>query len=301
MVKINKNKLTIFTPTYNRKKTLERLYKSLLEQTNKDFEWIIVDDGSTDNTEQYINELIKEGNLLIKYFKQENQGKMIAHNRGVKEAKGELFTCVDSDDYLNKNAVETIIKVWNKVDKNECTGIVALKISENNKPVGTYMPDNVKYSTLLDLYEKYKFIGDTMLIYKTKIIQKYEFPKIEGEKFIPESYLYDKIDLDGKLYLLNEGLYICEYLSDGYSANINNVIRNNPKGYILYAKQRMELATKYKDKLKAAAKYVLGNWLANKRGYIKESKYKILTILAIPLAYIVYIERYNKRRNNIER
>ena len=116
--------ITVFTPTYNRAYILPRLYKSLLRQTNKQFEWIIVDDGSTDNTEEKVNNWIKENKIKIKYYKQENQGKMIAHNKGVEKSEGELFVCVDSDDYLTDNAIEIITKKWLKVRKiNDCIGI----------------------------------------------------------------------------------------------------------------------------------------------------------------------------------
>lgn len=287
--------LTIFTPTYNRGYIIERLHKSLLKQTSKNFEWIIVDDGSNDNTEELVDKWIKEKIINIKYYKQENQGKMIAHNKGVKEATGELFVCVDSDDYLKENAVEIILGTWKKIDKTKCTGIVSLRLKQDGTPVGTYMPQKTEYSTLMDLYEKYKFRGDTALIYKTEVIRKYEFPKIEGEKFIPETYLYDKIDLEGKLYLLNEGLYVCEYLEDGYSHNIINITRNNPNGYILFARQRMKLAKKMKTRIRATAQYILGNWFANNKNYIKTSINPILTILVQPLAYIVYIKRYKNK------
>ncbi len=286
--------VTIFTPTYNRAYILSRVYESLLKQTNKNFEWIIVDDGSKDNTEELVKKWIEEKKIQIRYFKQTNQGKMMAHNKGVKEAKGELFVCVDSDDYLINEAVEIIERKWKneKLVKN-CVGLIGTKIFENGNTVGgTNMPKNIEYTTLQKLYLKYKFKGDTTLVFRTNIIKKYEFPKIEGEKFIPEGYIYDQIDQEGELAIIQEGICVCEYLEDGYTANSAKMIRDNPKGYILVAEQKLKFAKGIKQKLKMCAKIVLGNWLAKQKGYIKKSSHKILMILSIPLAYYVYLKKY---------
>ena len=286
--------ITIFTPTYNRAYILPQLYNSLIKQNNNNFEWIIVDDGSTDSTKEIVDKWIKEKKIVIRYFYQENQGKPIAHNCGVKNAKGELFVCVDSDDYLTENAVKTILDKWRKIKySKDCTGIVGMRITENGMPVGTLIP-KIQYSTLDDLYTKYKYKGDTILIFRTEIIKKYLFPKIEGEKFIPETYLYDKIDQEGKLATIQEGIYICKYLEDGYTANTINIIKNNPKGYALCAKQKIQVTQSYRNKFKFCAKYVLGNILANEKGYIHKSPEKILTILSIPFAYSIYYKKYYK-------
>ena len=291
--------LTIFTPTYNRAYILDRLYKSLLRQTNRDFEWIIVDDGSTDNTETLVKRWMDEQKIIIHYLKQENQGKPIAHNLGVKESNGELFTCVDSDDYLTENAVELIVNKWHNVKEiKQCVGIVGKRIFKDGRNSGTDMPKDIKFSTLSDLYSKYKFKGDTILIFKSEEVKKYEFPKIAGEKFIPETYLYDKIDQDGKLAIIQEGIYVCEYLQDGYTANAVKLIKNNPHGYILMAKQRLEVSKDLKSKIKSSAQIVLGSWLAKEKGYIKNSPNKLIMIISIPFAYIVYVKKY---KNNMEK
>lgn len=287
--------ITVFTPTYNREYKLPQLYNSLICQTNKDFEWIIVDDGSTDNTESLVASWINENKIKIRYYKQENQGKQIAHNKGVLESKGELFICVDSDDYLKEMAIEIIEKSWNNHRGNtNCVGMVAAKILKNNETVGTDMPKNVNYSTLQDLYYKYKHKGDTALIYRCEIIKKYQFPKINGEKFIPETYLYNQIDQDGKLAIIYDKFYVCEYLEDGYTSNSAKLIKNNPIGYILSAEIAKKYANTFKAKIKATARIVLGNWLANKKGYFKSSDEKIMIILATPLAFIIYLKKYRK-------
>jgi len=290
--------LTIFTPTYNRGYIIDRLYNSLLHQTNYNFEWLIVDDGSTDDTKCLIEQWKNEKKINIRYYYQENQGKPIAHNLGVEKAKGDIFVCVDSDDYLTEDAVDIIIQEYEKIKEEEqCTGIVGNRITKEGQPIGTTMPQTIQYSTLYDLYNKYKYKGDTILVYKLQIIRKYKFPKINGEKFIPETYLYDKIDSDGKLKIINDGIYVCEYLEDGYTNNSAKLIKNNPKGYIICAKQRMEIAKTFYIRLKACAQYVLGNWLDGNKHYINKSPKKITTILSIPFAWYMYIKKYKDGGN----
>lgn len=290
--------ITIFTPTYNRGYILERLYNSLKNQTSKDFEWIIVDDGSTDDTTSIINNWKKENEILIRYYKQENQGKPIAHNLGVEKANGELFLCVDSDDWLKSNAIEIILNFWRENEKDEIIGIVSPRIDKKDNYIGKSLSKNVKEATLFDFYDKYGLKGDTMLIYDTSIIKKYKFPKINGEKFIPEAYLYDKLDQEGKMIFLDKKLYICEYLQDGYSNNAKKIIKQNPNGYIIYAENRMNVAKSIKQKYKAAAQYVLGKWLANKKIKLLREKNKFIKLLAIPAAYIIYLKYYKKLGEN---
>lgn len=287
--------LTVFTPTYNRAYILPRLYESLLKQTDKNFEWVIVNDGSTDNTKKIIEEWIEKDKIVIRYYEQENQGKQVAHNKGVEKAKGEIFTCVDSDDFLVDNAVEIINSKWDECKSNNmCIGIVGTCIGLDGKPVGTGMPLNIKNSTLRNLYNKYKYKGDTILVYRTETLKKYKFPKIKGEKFIPETYLYNMLDQEGELAVIKDGIYVCEYLEDGYTHNSIKLISNNPKGYILVAEQEYGLAKSLREKMKAATKVMLGNKLAKNRGDMVKKKSGIWFILANPLAKIIYNKRYKK-------
>ena len=242
--------LTVFTPTYNRAYILPRLYESLLKQTDRNFEWVIVNDGSTDNTRELVKEWINENKFTIRYYEQENQGKPMAHNMGVEMSSGEIFTCVDSDDFLTDNAIEIINRKWNECKKEKkCIGIVGTRIKLDGQPVGSGIIPGVQNSTLYDLYNKHKYTGDTILVYKTEILKKYKFPKIEGEKFIPETYLYNQLDAEGELATIKDGVYVCEYLNDGYTNNSVKLINNNPKGYILAAEQELTIAKKIEERL----------------------------------------------------
>lgn len=292
------NLLTIFTPTYNRGYTLNKLYNSLINQTNKNFTWLIVDDGSTDNTKELANKWIEEDKIKIEYIKQENQGKHIAHNTGVDNCKTELFFCVDSDDYLLKNAVEDILKCRDKIRENDVSGIVSLKITKSGQAVGTEMPYGIEYSSLSDLYEKYRFKGDTALVFKTSILRKYKFPKIDGERFVGEEYIYCQIDEKHKLYISPYKYYVCEYLEDGYTTNIFKLIANNPKGYMELKNVKLKTSNRFNIKYKSASLYIVGCWLSKEKNIIKNSYNKFITIVAYPLALVVYMVRFRKIKNN---
>lgn len=227
--------LTIFTPTYNRGYIIRQCYESLCRQSNKNFVWLIVDDGSTDNTEQIINSFINEDKIKIIYFRQKNSGKHVAHNTGVLMCETEIFVCVDSDDYLSDDAVQLIYDTWDKVGNDKSlAGIVALRGKSHNELLGTPMPDNIEKSSIFDLYDKYKFKGDTILVFKTDILKKYLFPVFEGEKFVTEAVIYDQISQEYDMALLNRVLYFCEYLDDGYSKNILSIHKKIRKGICFF-------------------------------------------------------------------
>lgn len=229
-----KKLLTIFTPVYNREKTLRRLYASLLEQTSSNFEWLIVDDGSTDSSEDLIQEFINEKKITIRYFKQENRGKHVAHNLGAKECNTELFFCVDSDDFLTVDAVAVIEHEWRKIfDKTNIAGIVAYRGESDNVIIGTEFPTTCAFSSLQELYDKGK-IGDTALIFRKEVLLEFPFPEFEGEKFLRESIVYDEIDEKYSLLVLRKIIYVCEYLPDGLTWNTRKHEAASPKGAALY-------------------------------------------------------------------
>lgn len=290
--------ITIFTPTYNRAYILENLYNSLKLQTCKSFTWLIVDDGSTDNTSELVNKWIKENIIEIQYYKQSNQGKSMAHNQGVLLTQTELFTCVDSDDFLSENAVEIILKKWKSIkNNNDIIGILAFKGRMDGTSVTT-LKSNIKLSKLAEAYRKHGLRGDTMLIYRTNIISKYKFPNFENEKFVPEAYLYDCLDQEGVLYILSEILYYCEYLEDGYTKNIARLLLNNPKGYLAYINQRLVNDKNISEKIKNTIRYTAISIATKQDNYIKNSVYPVLTFITWPLAAIFYWKRYKSIKEN---
>lgn len=242
--------LTIFTPTYNRKELLGRLYKSLCHQTSKDFIWLIVDDGSDDGTREYIEGLKAVSPFRIDYFYQENGGKMRAHNTGVNVCRTELFLCVDSDDYLVPEAVSAVCGLWNKkgningnVKDERLSGIVAYKgLSADEKFPGGDFPDlQVKRgrSTLRALYLN-GFHGETTLAFRTDILREHPFPEIMGEKYVPEDYVYDQIDEKYELIVFPSIITVCELKKGGYTDVAKKLRRENPTGWYLYYVQRAQ-------------------------------------------------------------
>ena len=236
--------LTIFTPTYNRAYILPQLYSSLTRQTNTDFEWLVVNDGSVDDTEEIVKSWIDEGIVEIRYIKQDNGGKMKAHNTGVQNTDAELFFCVDSDDYIVDTAVDTILNRWNSLgasEKKDLAGMVGYRGSMPSKSSGNEFPIGVARDTLQGFYKK-GFSGETSLIFRVSVIKEYKFPIIGNEKFITEAYVYDQIDQKYQLYAIPEVLTIFEYRADGLTQNVLKTLFCNPCGYVAFNIQRGNFA-----------------------------------------------------------
>lgn len=283
--------LTIFTPTYNRQNTLYTLYESLTVQTDTNFVWLIVDDGSTDDTEALVKKWMIEGKIEIQYYKQENRGKSMAHNKGVELSESELFVCVDSDDYLTSDAVEVISEVWSHA-RTDDVGILAFKKTNDRIITKVKAVEKDIRTTLKNAYDHLGLSGDTMLVFKTAVIKKYRFPEIKSEKFVPEAYLYDLIDQDGKLMLIRKALYVCEYLDNGYSKNMARLLKNNPKGYIAYINQRLRFDKGMKEKFFDSIRYVAIAKVIKDFHTIENAVYPLFAILAYPFGMLLYIRRY---------
>lgn len=214
---------TVFTSTYNRAYSLRRLYESLKRQSISDFEWLIVDDGSYDNTRSLVEEFISEKILNINYIYQINGGKHRAINNGLLHAKGELFFNVDSDDYLLADSLLIISQYFDQIKQNcRFAGVCGLKCFENGEPTGGYLSqDFYDWSPLIRPYR-----GDMAEVFRTDIARRYPFPDYEGENFCPEGIVLNRIGKDYLLRYFNRKIYICEYLSDGLTkAAIQNRIR----------------------------------------------------------------------------
>ncbi len=295
----NKEKLlTIFTPTYNRGYILPQLYQSLIRQTDHNFIWMIVDDGSSDNTQQFVEEWKKENIVDIVYIHQTNQGKMQAHNVGVQNTTTELFVCVDSDDYLVVTAVETIIAKWLLLTKNEkeiISGLVAYRGKNERAVIGNEFPEGIEFSPLSNLYQK-GFVGDTTLIFKTVILRAHMFPKIEGEKFITEAFVYDQIDRKYSLCLIREVLTVCEYREDGLTKNGMKLVIQNPGGWAAYSIQKGNYTKKFSKSFKNYAWAVSYRLMARRKKLPVRVERKLIYVLSAPLGLLLYIRRKLKYR-----
>lgn len=245
-------KVTIFTPAYNRAHLLSALYESLLSQTNKSFEWLIIDDGSADNTSEVVASMISENKISIKYNWQSNAGKHIALNKGVELSSGELFYIVDSDDILPDNAIEIVLHKYKTVEnKPDCSGICGRKYYPDGKPIGSDKSYDDMYISFMDFRYKYKMEGDMAEVFKTEVLKKFPFPQFESEKFCPEALVWNRIANEYKMLFFNQNIYIAEYLPDGLSAKIVKVRTQSPNASMLYyselAKYKIPSSLKFKS------------------------------------------------------
>ena len=237
-------RFTVFTPAYNRGYIIEELYRSLCRQTFRDFEWIVVDDGSTDNTEEVMTRIMGEDHFFpIIYHKQPNGGKHRAWNRGVDLASGELFYGCDSDDYLTDDALEVIDRMERSIPeekKKEFAGVCGLKGYKNSEIVGTTF-QNVEYMDMTHLERvKNNVLGDKSEVIYTSVWKKYKFREFEGENFITEATSLNRMAADGlKMRYFNTVVKIVEYLPDGLTANSRERFTKNPRGWGLYISQRI--------------------------------------------------------------
>ncbi|PWJ63068.1 MULTISPECIES: glycosyltransferase family 2 protein [unclassified Fibrobacter] len=234
--------ITIFTPTYNRKDLIERLYQSLLLQTQKCFEWVVIDDGSTDNTESFFTEIqATEQPFSIRYVKQQNGGKHRAINKGVSIAKGELFFIVDSDDTLLPQAIEKICQ-WDATldNSHKWAGLAGLRGKTESLVIGQRNNSAPFVDAKNSERQQKSLEGDKAEVYFTEVLRKYPFPEIPGEKFISEEIVWNAIARDGYyLRWFNEIIYTCDYLDGGLTKD-NSKERNNPEGCLLWAKGQLE-------------------------------------------------------------
>ena len=279
-------KFTIFTPTYNRKEFLTKLYGSLKKQTYKDFEWIVVDDGSSDGTKEIVQNFIDEKKLDIKYYYKENGGKQRAYNYGAEKACRELFICLDSDDEYVADGLEIIEKYWKKYEQNEeIAGMGYLSVYPNEKVIGTEFPENEMIATQFDIYNKYKVKGDKGLMFRTSVIKKYPFPVFYEEKFITEAIVYNRISEKYKMLYVNEKIEIKEYQEDGLTSGYNDLLLRNPKGQALYHNEKNRHYMNFREKLLNNAVYYKFCRIA---GYSflkmwKESISKMFFLMALPI------------------
>lgn len=291
--------LTVFTPTFNRAYTLNKCYESLKRQTNKEFVWLIIDDGSTDNTKELVDKWIKEDKVEIRYHYQKNQGMHGAHNTAYELIDTEINTCIDSDDYMTDDAVEKIINFWNKNRHKELGGFVALDAYTNGEIIGTKLPNGINETRYFDIYNILGVKGDKKFIYRSDLTKLYPYPIFKGEKYVSLAYKYAKLDNNCKLGLMNEVVCIVEYMQDGSSLNMLKQYRRNPKGFSFIRIENMKnprIAAK--NKFKECIHYISSSIMAKNKGFLKETPEKLLTIMAIPLGISLYIYIMMKTSKN---
>ncbi|MDR0221662.1 MAG: glycosyltransferase family 2 protein [Lachnospiraceae bacterium] len=283
-------KITVFTPTYNRGYIIKRLYDSLRAQSYTGFEWIVIDDGSTDETASLLAEWAAETREFpLTYRRVENGGKHRAINLGVEMAGGDLFFIVDSDDYLAENALERLV-YWEGTiaGMTGFAGVGGLRGFSEDEVNGKAFTGEYRDATSL---ERGNVFGDKAEAFYTEVLRKYRFPEYEGENFLVEGIVWGAIADDGlKIRWFNEIIYIGDYLEDGLSKSGAAKLLANPKGYLHYVRQMLTYKMSRQDKLVIIAVYTkiskqmgLG-W----RQASREIGVSPLVFLAVKAAYVFY-------------
>ena len=280
-------RLTVFTPAYNRADMLGALYESLLSQTEKDFVWLVVDDGSTDDTWEVLNSFKNEGKIEVVLFREENGGKMRAHNAGVRLTETELFVCLDSDDRFTKNTVSDILKQWEGVSSDPgIAGIVAHKGRDEEHTLYDAVFPDTREDTLSGLYRK-GFKGETTLIYRTEILKKHLFPEIPGERYVPEDVVYDEIDREYRLSVLDRILTVCTITDEGLTDRAAELREKNPTGWYLYYVNRARYTVFSLLKIKYISHYLRFRPVADEKIKRDNKLPAPVSLLGIPGAVIL--------------
>lgn len=281
--------LTIFTPAYNRANTLARTYESLCRQDCKDFVWLVVDDGSTDETAETVKKWQKSQNEFeIRYLYKENGGMHTAHNAAYEVIDTELNVCIDSDDCLAEGAVQKIKTAWEKVREKGYAGLIGLDADMNTgKIIGTGFPPDLVDTTLGGYYAG-GGSGDKKLVYRTDVINSVPpYPVFEGEKYVGLVYKYTLIDQKYKLAVLDEVLCEVEYQPDGSTGTMFRQYLNNPKGFAFLRKVSMQYPQSAKRLVMDCIHYCSSSQISRNKNYIKESPKKWLTVLCTPAGWLL--------------
>lgn len=280
--------LTIFTPAYNRAHLLPRLYESLCQQTCRDFCWLVVDDGSCDNTQELVKSWIEENKILIRYKYKQNGGMHTAHNVAYSLINTELNTCIDSDDYMPIDAVEKIVTYWKKHGSDQVNGIIGLDSDTQGNIIGSRLPDGKLTMTLTDFY----YLGgkgDKKLVYRTDMMKALpEYPVFEGEKYVGLGYKYMLADLKRPMLLLNEVLVHVDYQPDGSSNTMWKQYARHPQGFAFLRRETMKHHPYFKIRFKAAVHHI-SSCLYLKKNPIKDSPCPVLSLLAFPLGLLLHL------------
>lgn len=289
--------LTVFTPAYNRAHTLGRTYASLCAQTCKDFVWLIVDDGSEDETAELVQSWQQQDNgFAIEYIRKENGGMHTAHNVAYENIRTELNTCIDSDDRMPPDAVELILDKWAQVRDRGYAGLIALDADFDGNVIGKGFPEGMRETTLSGYYAG-GGLGDKKLVYRTDVINSYPaYPVFEGEKYVALAYKYRLIDQQYKLAVLDQVVCEVEYQADGHSTGMWKEYLRSPRGFAAWRKVCMQYPMSTKRLLVDCMHYVSSSLIAGNRRFIQESPRKALTVLMVPAGALL---AYAVRRKNM--
>ena len=282
--------VTILTPTYNRGGVLNELFQSLQKQTTKEFEWLLVDDGSRDNTKNVVEEMKQIVDFPIRYIYKENGGKHTALNVGVKQITSELTFIVDSDDTLVPDAIETILKYHNKYkSRKDICGYAFLKEYSDGKINGKLFEPDEKIGTYIDCrINADDTHADKAEVFYTECLKEFLFPEFKNEKFLGEDLVWIRMAMKYQMVHINKAIYVAEYLGDGLTRNRrkNNIM--SPRGCVARAKEFLRPELKLRYRIKGAIQYVVYGKFANEKDIIANAPDRMLVLCVYIPSLIVY-------------
>ena len=282
-------KLTVFTPTYNRKYLLPRLYESLKYQSNKNFIWMIIDDGSMDGTEDLLKEWQQENTIEIIYFYKENEGMHSAHNVAYENITTPWNTCIDSDDQLAENAVEQIYSQIKSIeDDDDFYALVGLDADQEGNLIGTMFPHDLQKIKFNEIYLKYHLTGDKKIVCKTKVMRDLPpYPIYKGERLVPLDYKSLLADQFAFIKPVNEVWCIVEYQEDGSTRNMLKQYRRHPRGFAFSRISRIDFGINLKERGKNAIHLVSSSLFSKDFKTLFQTKHTLLVFSAIPFGILL--------------
>lgn len=293
----NRKVITVFTPTYNRARLLRRVYDSLVRQTNQRFKWLVIDDGSTDDTKAVVNDCIQENKIEISYVYKTNGGLHTGYNAAIERLDTELSICIDSDDWLPDDAIERILAVWEARKEADIAGLIGLDYKANGELIGDHLPDGAIMNPI-DLLASKTNRGDKKYVVRTDCYQKVApMPEFPGEKNFNPHYMILKLCADYRFVAVDAPLCIVDYQPDGMTANQFRQYVNSPRSYAELRRVIMDLPHVPAGYLiKTTIHYCSSSQLAHDKNYIKESPKPLLTLLCTPAGRMLtaYIRRKAK-------
>lgn len=289
--------ITILSPTFNRGGGLRSLWDSLQKQTVKDFEWLVVDDGSSDGTKDLITQLQEKSDFPIRYIYKSNGGKHTALNVGIQTICSELTFIVDSDDFVTDDAVESILKIHRKygAQKNIC-GYAFLRAFPDGKVNGKKFDANEKLGSYIEVRVNGDDTGaDKAEVFKTHCLKEFPFPEYPNEKFLGEDLVWLRMARKYEMVHINKTIYVGNYLEGGLTNNRRKHNIASPIGCMHRAEEFMESDLKTRYRIKGGLQYIVYGRFAGVKvvDLIRKSRHKVLATVCIPGGLLLYA-RWNK-------
>ena len=294
--------VTVLTPTFNRATTLPKCYESLLSQSSQDFHWIVVDDGSTDDTKELVERWQRENRIPITYLYQENSGKCAALNLGIEHARGELTLVLDSDDILTEHAIAAVLDHWTEYAAPRLAGLMFLKgYISTGKPIGDVFPNDHEEMSTIKMRHVYRLRGDKEEVFRTDLLKSHPNPVFEGEKYLPLEIVWNRIARRYPMIHINEIIYLAEYLEGGLTSTVQQnrlqMRLRNPEGFILCDNEKLSAPYPWRSRLTAVKHYIaLSLWKYSPWQTLCRCENKMLCLLCFPLGIFRHVRDRKKNR-----